>query len=81
VKPADRNLDSGLAELPRHIDRPRKLVRLHADQAYDPAIGRLDTPNDALDWDYRMALVIGVNLDRDIGAERPPRRRVLRNRI
>ncbi len=70
VKSADRDLHAGRAKLPRDIDRPRKLVRLHADQAHEPAIGRLDAPDDALDRDHRVALVIGVDLDRDIGTER-----------
>ena len=70
MKPADRDRDAGCAELGRQIHRPRKLVRLHADQADEPGLGVLDAPDDPLDRDDRVALVIGVDFDRDIGAER-----------
>ncbi len=76
MKPADRHRDAGLAELHRQIHRPRKLVRLHADEADEPGVGRLDPPDDAANRDNGVALVIGLDLDRDIGAERPPRRQL-----
>ena len=45
------------------VDGARELVRLHPDQADEPAIGRLDAADDALDRDDGVALVIGVDLD------------------
>ena len=70
VKPADRDLDAGSSELGRQIHGSRELVRLHAHQADEASLGACDAPDDPPDRDDRMTLVIGVDFDRHIGAER-----------
>ena len=59
----------------------RELVRLHADQAYEPGIGAFDPPNDPLDRDDRVALVIGLDVDHHIGSERAPLGQIRRNAV
>ena len=81
MKPADRHLHPGGAELPRELDRARELVRLHPDQADQPGIGRGDAAGDLLYRDDGVALVIGVDVDLDIGAEHPAGGDVLGQRI
>src|SRR5439155_44612 len=65
----------------RQVHRARELVRLHAHEADEPGIGAPDPPDDALHRDDRVALVIGVDLDRDIGSERAPLGQIRRNAV
>ena len=69
MEPAGGDLNSLGAELLGDRHRPRELVRLHPDEADEPAIRRLDTARDLFYRDDRVALVVGVDFDRDIGAE------------
>ena len=70
MEAADRDRDISLPELARQIERARKLVGLHADEADEAAAGRADAPDRALDVDDGVALVIGLDLDIGVGAER-----------
>ena len=58
------------AEPAGEIERARKLVRLHADKPDHAATGGVDALRHRLDIDDGIALVAGLDLDRDIGAER-----------
>ena len=69
MEPADDHRHVGRAELAREIERARILVRLHADQADEARAGGADLSDRALDVDDGVALVIGVDLDIDVGAE------------
>ena len=69
MKPADRHSNAGIAKPRGQIHRPWKLVRLHADEADEAGFCTLDPPDDPVDRDHRVALVIGPDLDRDLGAE------------
>ena len=64
VKPADADLEAGVAKLARDIEGARKLVRLHADEADQrtPAAA-LEIANDPARHDATVGLVIGVDLD------------------
>ena len=68
-KPPITTGTSGCAEVAREIERARILVRLHADQADEAAAGFADVAHDALDVDDGVALVIGFDVDIDIGTE------------
>ena len=81
VKPADRDLDAGFAKPGGQVHRARELVRLHADEADEPGIGALDPPDDAPHRDDGVALVIGADLDRDVGAERAPLGQIRRDPV
>ena len=66
VKAADADRQAGGKERPRQIDRARKLVRLHADQADQRlAAGLADFPDDAVRTDAPVGLVVGVQADFD----------------
>ena len=69
VEPADHHGKAGLAELAREIERARILVRLHADEADETCARRADLPDRALDVDDRVAFVVGIDVDIDVGAE------------
>ena len=57
------------AELAAEIERARILVRLHADQSDHAAAGGADALGDGRHIDDGVALVAGVDLDIDVGAE------------
>ena len=57
------------AELPAEIERARILVRLHADQAHHAAAGGADALRRGRHIDDGVALVAGIDLDIDVGAE------------
>ena len=52
------------------IERPRKLVRLHADQANHAGAGGMDAFGDAGDVNDGIAFVAGLDFDIDVGPER-----------
>ena len=70
VEAADHHREAVGAEPAGEIERARKLVRLHADQADHAGAGVTDAFGHALDIDDSVALVASLDLDRDIGAER-----------
>ncbi len=57
------------AELPAEIERARKLVGLHADQAHHATAGGADALRHGRHIDDGVALVAGIDLDIDVGAE------------
>ena len=59
-----------VAELPGDIDGTGKLIGLDADKADKAAARSLDAADGALDVDDRIALVIGLDVDIDIGPQR-----------
>ena len=70
VEAADADRQPGGEERPREIDRARKLVRLHADQADQRlAAGLADHPDDLVRPDPPVGLVIGVQADVDVRPE------------
>ena len=74
-------LQAGGTKLRCEVYRARKLVRLYADETNEAAVGLLQAPNDLVDRDDRVALVIGIDLDRDIRAKRAPITNVPGNRV
>ncbi len=70
MEAADRDRDIGLAELAGDIERARILIGLNADQRDEAAAGLADVAHRLLHVDDGVALVIGFDLDIDIGAER-----------
>ena len=78
VKAADADRQPGGEERPRQIDRARKLVRLHADQADQRlAAGLADHADDPVGPDAPVGLVIGVEADFDVRPEHLAAARVL----
>ncbi len=70
MKAADGDRQPGGKERLRQIDRARKLVRLHADQADQRAAAvAADHADDLLGPDPPVGLVIGVQADLDAGPE------------
>jgi hypothetical protein len=69
MEPAHHNCKVLRAELAREVECARKLVRLHADQADEAAARRADALDHALNVDDRVALVIGLDDNIDVGAE------------
>ena len=70
MEAADRDRNVGGAELAGKIERARELVRLHPDQADKTAARLADFTDRALDVDDGVALVIGLDLDIRVRAER-----------
>ena len=69
VKAAHDDVEPERAELPAEIERARILVRLHADQPDHAAAGGADALGHRRHIDDGVALVAGVDLDVDVGAE------------
>jgi hypothetical protein len=73
MEAADRHLDAGGAEPAGDVHGPRKLVGLDPDQAHQArAAGPLEAPDDLVDRDHRVGLVVGVEDDVDVGSELAP---------
>jgi len=71
VEAADHHRDAGLAQRPCDIERARKLVRLHADQAHHAeAIMLFDERDDIFDTDARVGLVHRGDVEGDVRSER-----------
>ena len=70
MEPADDDRNIELAERAREIERAGKLVRLDPDEPDESAAVGLDALRHRLDVDDLVALVIGFELDVDVGAER-----------
>src|SRR5512147_2830747 len=70
MKAADADLDAGRAQRAGDVHRPRKLVRLNADQA-DQAVPAVVAylPDDLARIDPRVGFVIGAQADLDIVAQ------------
>ena len=69
MEPADDDWQVGGAELAGEVERARKLVRLHADQADKAGTGLADVADDAFDVNDRVALVVSFQRDLDLRAE------------
>jgi hypothetical protein len=69
VKTANDYRHAEFAELPSEIERARKLVRLHSDQAHYAGAGKADALGNCCDIDDRIALVASLDFDIDVGAE------------
>ena len=70
MEAADRDLHVLLAEDAGEVERARILVGLHADQRHEAAARIANVARDALGVDDGVALVIGFDVDLDIGPER-----------
>ena len=82
VEAAHRHRHAGLAELARDVHGARKLVRLHADQAHQPEIAVVAEPPDQLvEGDQRVHLVVGVQHQFDLVPEHVPLRQVERQAV
>ena len=69
VKAAHDDIEPERTELPAEIERARILIRLHADQPDHAAAGGADALGHRRHIDDGVALVTGVDLDVDVGAE------------
>ena len=70
VESADADLQAGGAKLPRDIERARKLVRLHADDADQrPPAPALEIADDPAREHAAVGLVVGVDFDPDARAQ------------
>jgi hypothetical protein len=69
AKPTHHHRDRGRAKITGKVVRARELVRLHADKADKAGASLADALDRARDIDDRIALVIGLDLDRCVGAE------------
>ena len=67
-KPPTATVTPRCAKLAANVERPRKLIRLNADQRDESAVGQ-DALGNARDVDDRVALVVGFDLDIHVGAE------------
>ena len=82
VESAERDLDSGGAQLARDIDRARELVGLHADQQHDAAVRVAPEPANYLAHrHFGVGLVVRLDLEIDARAEDLPRLRVEREAV
>ena len=82
VEPADADRQPGGKERPRQVDRARKLVRLHADQADQRlAAGLADIADDPVRADPPVGLVIGVQADLDARSQHVAALRVHRQAV
>jgi hypothetical protein len=70
MEAADHHRNVELAKGASEVERARKLVRLDADQADEPAAPGLDPLRHRLDVNDLVALVIGFEFDIDVGAKR-----------
>ena len=70
MEPADHDRNVELAEGAREVERAGKLVRLDPDEADESAAVGLDPLRHRLDVDDLVALVVGLELDVRVGAER-----------
>ena len=68
MEAADGDCHAALAKLAANVERPRKLIRLNADQRDESAVGQNALGN-ARDVDDRVALVVGFDLDVGVGSE------------
>ena len=76
--------DDGYAqrpEFPAEIERARKLIGLHADQADHAAASFANAPGDGAHIHEIVALIAGFDLDLDIGTEHVRLRAMLHQRI
>ena len=69
MEAADSNLDAARGERSGEIERPRELVRLHANHHDHARAGILDQSREAFRANARVRLVEGVHLPRDVLAE------------
>src|SRR5579862_2403489 len=69
MKAAHDDVEAERAELAAEIERARKLVRLHADQPHHAAAGGADALGHRRHIDDGVALIAGIHLDVDVGAE------------
>jgi hypothetical protein len=69
MEAADDHGETRGAELAREIERARILVRLDADQADKAPAGRANVAHRLLHVDDGVALVAGIDLDIDVGAQ------------
>jgi hypothetical protein len=82
MEPADHHRKAGRAKPPGDVERPRVLVRLHADKSHQSEIPM--TPKlrqQALDSDARVNLVDNRNVDLGVGAKHVPARGVARQTV
>src|SRR3984957_20832582 len=70
MKAADHHRHAFRPERARKIERAGKLVRLNPDEPDKPLAVSLYSAGRRLDVDELVALVIGFDLDRDVGTER-----------
>src|SRR4029077_4024357 len=71
VESADHHGHAFRSELARKIKGARKLIRLNPDEPDKSTPRRFDLSRDLFNVDDRVALVAGVDLDVDVGAESP----------
>jgi len=69
MEPADDHRQVSGAEPTAEVERARELVRLHANQPHESRPGGRDLPDRGLDVDDRVAFVVGVDLDVDVGTK------------
>ncbi len=82
MEAAHRDLNAGGAERLGDVQRARKLVRLHADQAEHAEIAVLaETPDQLLDVDACIGLVDDVDVDLDVVAQGLALRRIERQAV
>ena len=73
MKTAETDRQPRREKRPRQIDGAGELVRLDADQPDQRApAGTADLPDDALRPNPAIGLVIGIDVDLDLGAQHPP---------
>jgi hypothetical protein len=71
MEPPDHHRQIGGAELPREVEGTGILIRLHPHQGHESGACGANPGDRAFDVDDRIALVIGVDLDLDLGAQDP----------
>ena len=82
MKAADADLDARRAQRARDVHRPRKLVRLDADEADQPATAVVAyLPDDLARIDPRVGFVIGAQAELDIVAQNLAGGRVRRKSV
>jgi hypothetical protein len=81
VKTAHDHGDAQRAKFPAEIERPRKLIGLHADQADHAATGFGDALGDGAHIHEVVALIEGFDLDLSVGTEHVRLRAMLHQRI